>query len=388
MRIAYFQNSYGGAQVTGYPAARDLLPLIRRLIEDGNEVIQAFPRYTDNGLIHKYFADETLRNQKLQEQFVLGVKPITSADAYDSFDLVIAWAIPWSDRNTYILIEELGKFADAGVPIVYICADYEFDNKKSGASVFFSTIFKENKNIWDKLAAVTTTVPGYKEKILEIDPLKKVLFIPTLYHPGYEIPIKPLEEKTQVFGFTGPIAFRNRLYNHLHKFVGLNNLKCTFFNESDKEAKKSRVYNPVNVYKDYADDDRVDILETGLYLPYKEYLETTSQYLFSFGDSTFEENGILGDRNFHTSRLPDGLYAGNITMFTDTKTVRDAFKSDVYIFTNIEYINRSDIEYFTSSSEVYKSYVERQRAEMNRCFGIDKWYPVYKQVFLDAINGN
>lgn len=383
MKIAYIQGSYGGAQITGYPISLQILPLLRELIEKGNEITQVFPSYAHNGLILKYFNDKQLCREKLQEHFNLGVKPCdTDHESFNpkDFDKLVMWACPWTDRNTYKLIELLQKFTDAGVPILYIQSDDEFHNNKS-ESLIFKVLKNQHPDIFNNIKQYITCVPTYPDKLKDQNKDAEVKFIPTLYDSRFELPISNLDQKEYVFQFPGPVGYRHTLYNNLEKFIGLNGLKSAFWNESMKEQKKSRTHQAPNPYTLWKDNDLVEFHEEALYLSFPDSLKFQQSSLFGFMDSITPDFGLGRDENYHTSRVANNCYSGIISLFTDTKTLRDYISPDVYKTMNLENLTRDMLLDMVKTNEVYQEIVSNQRKEMHRNFDIS----VHYDSFIDLL---
>lgn len=384
-KIAWVQGEYGGAQVTGYPIPLQVLPLLNRMIQDGYQIDQVYPSYKKGGLIQKWFKDPVLRKEKLQEHFNLGVIPVDVNDAEfnpKDYDRVLMWACPWDGRNTYLLIETLQKFTDAGVPLTYIHSDLDLDLKKGSTSVFFQILPKENPDIFKNIRQYITCFPTYVDRIREIvDKDVIVEYIPTTYGKEYEIPIKSLSEKEFVFRFPGPVGVRKRLFDSLDKFVGLNGLPSEFWNESTKEMKKARSNTPQNPYQKYKDNPLVQFHEEGLFLPYPQFIEFGSTALFGFMDSTVLERGVDETNNHHTSRVNNNLYSGIISLTTGSKSMSDVMDPEIYRSMRMDLLSKDELLDMIKDDNSYKKIVESQRVEMDKRFGIQHWIQKYYDIW-------
>ena len=379
MKIAYIQGSYGGAQVTGYPISIQILPLIRKLISEGHSLTQVYPSYTHTGLIKKYFNDPQLRREKLQEHFNLGVEPCDiNHESFNpkDYDKVVLWACPWTDRNTYILVELLQRFTDAGVPIMYINSDDEFHNNRDG-SLIFQELKNNHPDIYLNIKQYITCAPTYPDKLKQLAPLAEVKFIPTLYDKTFEQPITSLDEKEYVFQFPGPVGYRHVLYANLDKFIGINGLKSSFWNESMKEQRKSRTHQAPNPYSRWKDNPLVEFHEEGLFMPYPEFLKFQRSSLFGFMDSITPDFGLMSDENYHTARVCNNCYSGIISLATSTRTLNDCLSKGVLASMSIEQLSREDLTNVANDNDLYQQVVKAQREDMTKNFDIEVLYPEF-----------
>lgn len=384
MRIAYVQGSYGGAQVTGYPISLQILPLLRKLIEEGNTIDQVFPTYSYGKLIFKYFDNPARRREKLQEHFNLGVRPTDihheSFNVKD-YDKVILWACPWTDRTSYQLIELLDKFTSAGVPIMYIQSDPEFYNPNR-ESLIFQVLKNDHPHIYSNIRQYATCYPFGVEKLQAVTKDCEIKFIPTVYDKTFEQSVTSLTEKEFVFQFPGPLGYRETLFNQLDKVIGLKNLLSVFWNESPRESEKARKRSTTfaDPVEKYSENPYVTIFFSPIYLSYPELLEFQRGSLMGFMDSTDKKNGENENNNFHTARVCNNCYSGILSLVTDTYTLRTEIEKSVYDTMCLERLSRGDLEAIVKDEELYQNTVKAQREEMDKHFSIEKWYPEYLEM--------
>jgi hypothetical protein len=343
-------------------------------MNDGHEITQVFPDYAKGGLIDRYWHDPKARQENLMEHFRLGVRPYHHIQKEDT-DIVLMYAMPWSDINTNYVIEGLQWYTDRKIPIYYICADYEIENTRAGDSVIFKIIRTRHPEIWANIKHIFTCIPFYPEKLKNEFGLENVTYIPTTYDPSYELPIRNVHERDSTLIFGGPISFRHNLFAHMDKLVKSSDRLCHFYNESDKARRNSRAKDPIDVRATYKDSPNVVVYDEPIYMAYPEYLAKLTNSCFAVGDSTFTDLNIGHDVNHHTTRIIDGLYAGCLSLMTETQSIKLYVGNPDQFF--IERFDQDDFMAVLSNSIFFDDAVRARREAFNEAFGIDRWYPIF-----------
>lgn len=343
-----------------YPHLREAQVWIKALVRDGHRAHLLAPDFTP-AMWRKFHGDQ---KNKFQEWFQdrIGMLPVLDGTDVEIDQLIVVGA-PWLHAFNYQGMDVIKKYANKVDSIVWMVFDYEMYSPQK--SVLYDLL---PEDIRKKVRLVITTDPTLKSKI-DIPHV----WMPHLYDPEYEIPI---QEKTEICRFVGPIGFRKKIGDSLDVLNSIGEhlgIRSSFYGE--KAAAK---YRDSQVDLSGKSFKSIDVKQERVFLPYPEYLKFISNSWVTFHDS-YPPTWLTGKSDialWSSGKVSDASYAGVYVIsspWMNCEGIECCTKLGERTLTSIlgEVMNWGNHE--------YANRIKLFRESMNRKHGISTWYPQIKQ---------
>lgn len=359
--IAY--NAESSLYKNRYPAIRENLQILRRLISEGNELYLVAPTASKT-MVKKYNDDELKYQLADWLCFEPRLKVVEDGSPMVDIDYLIVDMFPWITRFNYEGAKLVIEYAKKVKNIIWVVGDYEEYNTKM-KSFLYDIIEKDYPDIAKKIVVFTQDPKAPRKSKL------KHIWMPIVYDKSLNRDIIPKSQRQYLTKFVGPIGFRQYIIDLLpdiNKAVSLSGLPAIFYGES--YAKKYRG-TKIDLLEKSNDFPNLTVNPERVFMHHPEYLDFMSGCLFHMHDSFVSDwlKGVEDKGLWHTLKVPEAAYTGTLILSNDWYGSEEIlwYKDNLNIY---DILDMNDNE--------YNNFVIKFRTLLDRYAGIDKFYNVFK----------
>lgn len=382
-KIGLFTDPQGLGHKT-YPANRNDNTFIKKMVEEGHEVVLLHPTGSPNQI--KKFNEGILPGN---DMFANGARLIAEEDIQRDVDMVIISTIPYSAhhwRARKFMEQLLDIYTNLGVPVFYRSVDPEHLAPKALGPALRDYFPRKFPGLMEKFTAIFSVVPYIQEDERTHVPWQdKVVHLPSMYDPTMEVPIKPKSERRASLIFAGTLGYRQMLMEHLMYGIMpvLEDYQTIYSVEFHGDSFSDKVVGQSHSVKSKDIFDKYSVVESHpkrLFMPYKDFMDYTSDSIFGLHESTAPDFNIIGTGFYHSDRLCDVVQAGMYPLTTPFPGFCDEF-GQRFTLLGEEYERTEEItnRVMEMSDQKFEIEVGKARARMNDLYGVDRWWPVMKE---------